>query len=243
MKLAFNPPVIGHRGACGYAPENTLVSFAKAKALGIQWVEFDVMLTKDHEVVVFHDDTLDRITGAQGTMLDHDYAFIKLLDAGSWFNPEFAGIKIPTLHEVILFLNQLDLRANIEIKTQSAFEKILVSKVLALIKEHWKKGKSAPLITSFSKNILEIVRHFSSDSMIGFLMEDWEEDWQEICDRLNCVTVDVSHDILDAQKANQIKSTGRLLLSYTVNETKRAQELFAIGVDAVFSDFPDRILK
>lgn len=227
--LAFNPPVIGHRGACGYAPENTLVSFAKAKQLGIQWVEFDVMLTKDHEVIVFHDDTLDRVTPAKGNVIDHDYAFIKSLDAGSWFGSQFAGIKIPTLREVILFLNDQSLNANIEIKTQIGKEKILVQKVLSLIKEYWKKDKFPPLITSFSRLTLERVREFSSNSLIGFLMDGWEEDWQKFCDRLNCVTVDVNHDILDVDKVNKIKSTQRVLLSYTVNDANRARELFTMG--------------
>lgn len=236
------PPVIAHRGASGLAPENTMVAFSKAKSLGAKWVEFDVLMARCGEVVVIHDDTLDRTTNGSGRVEDFSYQELKKLDAGSWFHPDFSQEKIPTLREVIDFLNQNQINANIELKTQLGKEEKLVKNVLDLVQNGWSTNAAPPLLTSFSLPTLELLRKNSTTSCLGFLMHEWLNDWERICDQLNCVTVNVNHAILNAEIIAEIKATNRLLLSYTVNEVKRAKELFTLGVDAVFSNYPDKIL-
>lgn len=93
--------VIGHRGAAAYAPENTMVSFQKAEALGADWFELDCRLSRDKEVVVIHDETVDRTTNGHGHVRDLTLYELKQLDAGSWKGPEFAGERIPTLQECL----------------------------------------------------------------------------------------------------------------------------------------------
>jgi glycerophosphoryl diester phosphodiesterase len=93
--------VIGHRGAAAYAPENTMASFKKAKELGADWFELDVRLSKDGEVVVIHDDTVDRTTNGHGKVRDLTLYELKQLDAGAWKGPEFAGERIPTLGQCL----------------------------------------------------------------------------------------------------------------------------------------------
>src|SRR5207249_5332732 len=85
------PPVIGHRGAAAYAPENTLAGLRRAKALGCAWVEFDVRLTGDGALVLCHDPRLDRTTSGSGLVSATSLAAIRECDAGSWFDPSFAG--------------------------------------------------------------------------------------------------------------------------------------------------------
>ena len=100
------PWVIGHRGASGSAPENTLAAFRKAAALGARWVEFDVRLSADGRCILLHDDTVDRTTDGKGRadrMMLEDLAG---LDAGAWFDREFAGETIPTLEETIDLLGE-----------------------------------------------------------------------------------------------------------------------------------------
>src|SRR5262245_86406 len=109
--LIFKPPLIAHRGASAYAPENTLAAFKKAKELGAQWLEFDVQLTACGEIVVFHDERLERTTNGRGWIHEKPYSYLKTLDAGSWFNSQFAGEKIPTLVEALEFLRQNNLMA------------------------------------------------------------------------------------------------------------------------------------
>lgn len=93
--------VIGHRGAAAYAPENTMVSFMKAEDLGADWFELDVRLSKDGEVVVMHDATVDRTTNGHGNVRDLTLYDLKQLDAGAWKGPEFAGERIPTLQQCL----------------------------------------------------------------------------------------------------------------------------------------------
>ena len=116
IKLSFNPPVIAHRGASVYAPENTLAAFTKAAQLNIKWVEFDVMQAACGEPIIFHDETLDRTTNAKGDVSQQPYAYLQTLDAGTWFHPRFAGERIPTLKQVLQFLRDTKIAANIEIK-------------------------------------------------------------------------------------------------------------------------------
>ena len=113
--LRFDPPVIGHRGACAYAPENTMSSFLKAAQLNLKWVEFDVMDTHDGIPVIFHDDTLDRTTNGKG-LLNHYSKHLQTLDAGKWFDQHIQVNAF--LHvTVIEFLQEAKISANIEIKT------------------------------------------------------------------------------------------------------------------------------
>lgn len=236
FNLLIQPPVIAHRGASLLAPENTLAAFRKAKELGANWVEFDVMLTADHHVVVIHDRELNRTTNGDGLVIDHRYSYLKTLDAGSWFNPLFSNEKIPLLEEVIELLCQLNLSANIEIKAQIGHEEITAEKVLETIKKYWPESFPQPLLSSFSMPILEYIRAYSPESLIGYLMHGWHDDWQTHCNLLGCKTINVNYNFLDAEKVGLIKKTNRLLLAYTVNDQHVAQELYSWGVDAIFSD-------
>jgi glycerophosphoryl diester phosphodiesterase len=236
------PPVIAHRGASAYAPENTLSSFLKAKQLGINWVEFDVMLSADDRVIVIHDETIDRTTNGSGKVSELTWPFLQTLDAGTWFDPVFSGEKIPLLSDVIKLLNQYQLNANIEIKDLADRAELTVNKVLEVIEDHWDKNMNLPLISSFSLEVTQYVRKYSKTAKLGFLMREWLPDWQALCDQLNCISVHVNEKILTEERVKRIRSTDRAVLSYTINHRDRAQELFNWGVDAVFSDCPDKIL-
>jgi len=240
--LIIQPPIIAHRGVSRYAPENTLAAFRKAFALGIHWIELDVMLTMDNEAVIIHDELLDRTTNGKGSVEKFSYQALQDYDAGTWFDPQFSAERIPTLKQVLQLLDETGMSANIEIKPQMGREELTVKIVLDLIQKEWKPDRSQLLISSFSLLALETVRQYSSDIALGLLMHEWNPEWQVICDKLHCVTVNVNQDILTRENSAEIKATERLLLAYTVNDSKRAQELFSWGVDAVFSDDPAAIL-
>ncbi|HSW68814.1 MAG TPA: glycerophosphodiester phosphodiesterase [Gammaproteobacteria bacterium] len=230
--------IIAHRGASVLAPENTLSAFRTAYEIGAKWVEFDVMLAACGEVVVIHDETLDRTTNGSGKVCDYPYSYLKTLDAGSWFNPAFSGEKIPTLAEVAKLLREYNLIANIEIKPFLGKEDETVKNVLNVINECWQPSNHPPLISSFSRKVLECVRQYSSTHYLALLMDEWELDWERYCNELNCIAVDVNHRILNQARVAEVKSTGRFLLSYTVDLPERAENLFDWGVDAVFSNCP-----
>lgn len=93
--------VIAHRGASAYAPENTLASFERAVEMGADWFELDCLLTKDGAVIVSHDNKVDRCTNGKGSIPEKTLAELKTLDAGSWYDPKFAGERLPTLTEAL----------------------------------------------------------------------------------------------------------------------------------------------
>lgn len=241
-KLSIVPPVIGHRGACGDAPENTLASFRKAKEEGVRWIEFDVMLTACKEAIVIHDETIDRTTNGQGNVADLTYTQLKTFDAGSWFNPRFARETIPTLDEVLRFFQENNLLPNIEIKPPAGNEEITVSKVLEILK-NYPQLKPALLISSFSLDVLTTVRKHDSSIMLGFLMHDWMPDWRQHCEALQCSSVNVNHEILTSTVVKELKTFGVPVTAYTVNDVDRANLLYSWGLDALFTDFPGLILS
>lgn len=240
--ISIHPPIIAHRGASALAPENTLVAFKRAKECGIQWIEFDVTVAACGEVVVFHDDTLQRTTNGQGNIHEMSYQELKVLDAGSWFSSEFTGEKIPTLKQTLLWLDHYQMAANIEIKSYPGKEAWLVRRVLEEIESY--ANQATPLLmTSFSRTVLEKVRHHSIHVPLGLLMDEWDENFTSICDELALINVGMNQHHLTRVRAEKIKASGRLLFAYTVNDVLRAQTLFSWGVDAIFSDCAQELLS
>jgi glycerophosphoryl diester phosphodiesterase len=243
MSIRFKPPVIAHRGMSGAAPENTMAAFTKTVQAGIQWVEFDVVLASCGTPVIFHDETLERTTNGKGSIGDFPFSFLETLDAGSWFKREYSGERIPALVEVVRFLYESGLHANIEIKPLPGQEEETVTTALGVIAQYFLENSPHILFSSFSLPALQYLRTCAPRAMLGLLLHEWRDDWQNIADALNCISVHVNQEILTKPRADAIRQAGKILLSYTVNTPERARELFAMGVNAVFSDFPDRIAK
>ncbi len=242
INSVFYPPIIAHRGASALAPENTAAAFRKAKALGAKWVELDVTLTKEGEVVVIHDDTLERTTNGVGRVIDHSYPFLKTLDAGSWFGKAFANQRLLSLVETLQLLEQEQLFANIEMKTVVGHEHSLAEQVIQKIQlQHM--APSALLLSSFSKKTLHYVRKLSPTSVLGFLMDEWSTEWKAFCAEINAYSVNLNHDVLSLDRVHALKAEQYRVTAYVVNDPIRAEILFSWGVDAVFSDCPTSMLS
>lgn len=234
------PKMIGHRGACGYAPENTLASLRKAKELGAACVEFDVQLTADDEPIIFHDDTLDRTTDGFGLVEQKTLSELLHLDAGSWFSPAYALEQIPTLSMWLETALALDLSLNLEIKPSRGREHETVRIILNVLHSMWPSDVAPPLLSSFDSKSLLLLNQFDSPYPVGMLMHEWRRDWLTMAKQLkNCVSIHVNQAELTEKRATEIKKAGYGLLSYTVNDKERADRLFSWGVDGVFTDFPD----
>ena len=108
--------LIAHRGASGYAPENTMAAFRKAVAMGLSFIETDLQLSRDARFVAIHDDTVNRTTNGQGAVHDLSLAELRRLDAGSWFSSSFTGERIPTLEEILEFAKRHDVVFYLELK-------------------------------------------------------------------------------------------------------------------------------
>jgi len=236
------PRVIGHRGAAEAAPENTLTGFRAAHAQGARWVEFDAKLSADNHVVLLHDDDLDRTTDAKGPARLKSLAELKALDAGSWFSERFAGERLATLEEALALFQELDLAFNIEIKPCPGRERETAEIVLAELMRLWPHARPEPLVSSFAVDSLKAIRAAAPLARIGLLLEDHPDNWRDFGRRLNAQTINIWDKLATPAWIGEIKQEGYGLLVYTVNDAKRANELFVLGVDGVFTDAPGRIL-
>jgi glycerophosphoryl diester phosphodiesterase len=196
------------------------------------------MLASCGEVVVIHDETIDRTTNGNGFVYDYSYEQLKNFSAGVKFNSFYEKERIPSLIETIYLLRELKLVPNIEIKAIASLEHATVINVLKTLADHWPAELPKPLISSFSISILNILRENCATAQLGFLMHEWNPDWLSQCQRLNCSSVNVNVAILSPERIAAIKAENYVLLVYTVNNIIQARELLSLGVDAVFSDCP-----
>jgi glycerophosphoryl diester phosphodiesterase len=162
------PLNFGHRGAPRAAPENTLASFQKAREMGADGVELDVMLCADGEVVVMHDLTVERTTDGHGRIPDLTLAQIKALDAGARFGPPFVGERVPTLHEVAAWA-QNDVLLNIELKSRNLRSDELEEKVVAITREYGLERRV--ILSSFNPFALWRIRRLAPELQTGLLYE------------------------------------------------------------------------
>lgn len=236
------PKVIAHRGAPWVAPENTLSSLKRAKELGAQWTEFDVRLTQDDQAIIFHDDKLNRTTNGKGLVIRMPYVKMAQLDAGSWFDSQFQGERIPLLSQYLQTAAQLKLGINVELKGTDAPPEKLAKLVAENLQQYWSLALPPPLLSSFSVTNLHAMRALGKEYLLGFLMDEWSDQWQTIAAELNCVSVHVNQRKLTLERVKSIKQKNYLVLAYTVDDKKRAEELFSWGVDSVFSNNPQLLL-
>ena len=236
------PRVIGHRGAAARAPENTLAGLRCAKRLGCAWVEFDVRLTADGALVLCHDARLDRTTDRIGLVAAQTLAAIRQCDAGSRFDPAFAGERMPTLDEGLALAAALGLGVNIEIKADRGREYATAAAVAAAI-DRLGGGAPALLVSSFIPTALTALRAVAPHIPRGVLFRLVPRGWAEVAVRLGCMTVGADHRRLRSRRVGEIRAAGYQLAAFTVNDPARARLLFDWGVTSVFSDAPDIILK
>lgn len=235
------PQIIGHRGACAYAPENTLESIHTAADMDVEWVELDVKLTKDQVPVIFHDEFLDRTTNGTGLIAETTYEDLKQLEAGSWFSDSFSGIKIPTLEEAIDVLLDRDLGLNLEIKPCPGRETETAEVALDLLSHYWDDHERL-LISSFSRDSMEAAHDLVTDWHRGVLLpDDWPDDWAEFAAHIEASTFHVNGNHCTEEEVRTLLELGKPVLAYTINDPTQARLLQSWGVNTVFSDAPDVI--
>lgn len=230
--------VFAHRGASGEAPENTLASMKKAVAAGAKAVEFDVQLSRDNKLVVIHDYKVDRTTNGKGYVMRKTLEELRKLDAGSWFGEEYAGERIPTLEEVVELLPE-DTLLNIEIKSFMLDRRDIAGRVVEAVDELGIEERV--IISSFDHKLLKGVRERNREIKIGLLfygkllgIEEYKG-FKELAPW----SIHPSQDYLDEEYLKHLKRTGCRIYSYTVNSKERFKELKNIGLDGIFSDYPE----
>jgi glycerophosphoryl diester phosphodiesterase len=235
------PQVIGHRGAALAAPENTLESFREAAHQGATWVEFDVSLTADGQVLVMHDDDLDRTTTGKGPSHLQTMAELKKLDAGSWFGARFTGVRLPTLGETVALLTELDLMCNVEIKGSERNAETAKT-VMTELRRTWPAGKPKPMISSFALDALRGAQAEAPEFPRGLLIGGRPIDWLAQARGVAAASVNIDNDHATLPWIGEIKQAGYGVLVWTVNAPERAARLIEWGADGVFTDAPGAVL-
>ena len=216
---------IGHRGAKGYKPENTLASFAKAIELNVDAIELDVHLNSDGEIMVIHDETLNRTTTKTGFVSDYSASELKKLG-------------IPTLEEVILLVNKRCV-INIEIKEATATPKVLQLIEKSVNEQHWKYIQFQ--ISSFNWEALSMVSIINSKIAIGVLAEASIEKALAFAIQIKAHSINPYYKLLNSENVNLIHSNGFKIYTWTVNTPEDLIFVKSLNVDGIISDFPDRI--
>ena len=222
---------IGHRGTMGHAPENTLLSFKRALELGANCVEADVYYV-DNRLVAFHDDRLERTTNGSGYLLDHDFDYLRSLDAGE-------GEKIPTLEELF---ETVDSRAgvNIELKGPGTARPV-VDFIAARRKDGW--PYDLILVSSFNHSRLEMVRHMDPRIKLGVLIAGPPENVVVVAVGLGAYSVHVSLEFIDRELVEAAHLRGLRVFVFTVNDPDDIRCMEELGVDGVFTNYPERVLQ
>ncbi|MEU3843577.1 glycerophosphodiester phosphodiesterase family protein [Streptomyces sp. NPDC028635] len=248
------PVVIAHRGASAYAPENTLPAIDKAAALGFQWVENDVQRTKDGKLVVIHDDSLKRTTNveelypdrAPWKVKDFTAAEIARLDAGSWFGPEFAGTRVPTLAQYMRRVEHNHERLLLELKNPELYPGIERQTLKVLANEGWLDAPHVAhrlVIQSFSADSVRTVHQLKPAVKTGFLGTPNVVDlpgYAGFVDEINPTFSSISTSYVDAVHA-LVGAHGKPLevSTWTVDDAAGAHKAAGYGVDGIISNKPD----
>ncbi len=235
------PAVIGHRGAAGLAPENTLAGFREAARRGAKWVEFDVHLSADGVPVLMHDDTLDRTTNDTGPIDGRNLSDLRILDAGCWFHDRFTGEGVPSLEETMALLAVLGLGANVEIKPSPGREAATGHAVARMLREAWPAALPPPLVSSFAEPALAAARDVAPHIARGLLIRSVAGLWAKSMHELGCATLHCNHRKLNRDRVAEVRRAGYPLLTYTVNDRRRAETLLDWGATSVITDRPDRM--
>ena len=235
--MSTKPLVWAHRGASGYEPENTLAAFQKAVDLGADGVELDIQLTKDDQIVVIHDETIDRTSDGKGWVKDYTLEELRAFNYNRT-KPEYKHADIPTMREVFELLKPTGLFINIEIKTGVVFYEKIEEKILALTKEMGMEDRVC--YSSFNHYTVTRIHELKPDAEVGFLYADGPIDMPSYgvkhgVNALHPALYNLQYDGF----VKECKEKGLKLNVWTVNERPYMEMCCQYGVDAIITNYPD----
>jgi glycerophosphoryl diester phosphodiesterase len=235
--------VIAHRGFSGQAPENTLIAFKNAMDLGCDMIELDIHLSKDREVVVMHDDTLNRTTTGQGRIADFTLNELKKLDAGSWLGAQFSDERIPTLKEV-LKLSKDKIPVNIEIKHSKEGKYPIEELAEKALKEVKEVGMINQVnFFSFNSIALKRIRDKEPKAWVTLLYHEAWKFPRDITKGEDYPILGLRDKHLTKEGIAQSHQQGLQVYVWTVDAPEEMEKFINWGVDGIITNHPDRLIK
>lgn len=225
------PLVIGHRGAMGYETENTLASVQKAMDLGVDMIEIDVFKIRSGETVVFHDERLERLSNAGGNIEEFYITDLNqvILDGNH---------RIPQLQDVLKLINN-KVALNIELKGDDTADRVNFITDFYIKKRGWSAENF--IISSFKWDELRKMRELNPNIAIAVLTEEDPLNAIAVAKELNAVAINPYYKTLTPENVKQIQDEGFKVYTYTVNEAEDIANVTSLGVDGIFTNYPDRV--
>jgi glycerophosphoryl diester phosphodiesterase len=234
---------VAHRGAAGYAPENTIAGFDLAVDMKADYIEIDVQRSKDGELVVIHDTTVDRTTDGTGKVGDLTLEQLKSLDAGSWKGESFAGEAIPTFEEILdRYHGKVGIL--IELKAPELYPGIEEQVAEALKERNLDKPQNEKIILqSFNFQSMKKMDQLLPHVPVGVLTSNRALTTPEALKEISTYAewFNPSYGIVTEDVVNEVHSQGMQIGSWTVRSQEAADFLFDMKVDAIITDYPDYV--
>jgi glycerophosphoryl diester phosphodiesterase len=224
--------IIGHRGACGYAPENTFASFDLALTLGADGLETDIHRTRDGELVLTHDDRVDRTTNGQGLVSDLTLAEIKALDAGNWFGPSFAGQRIPSLDEFLARYAGRTPLLDLEIKAPDVEQQVVEA-----VKRHGAVGTA--ILKSFNFDWVKRASELLPKAASCWLTYPFDEAIIQRAKEAGFTEIGPAVETATPELVAYAHSLRLLVRGWKVGSKELMRRAYALGFDGFSIDWPD----
>ncbi len=243
------PKVIAHRGASGHAPETTLAAYQLALQMGVDGIEMDVHRLCDGTIVAIHDANVERTTNGKASIVELTLPELKALDAGGWFNkafpqkarPEYAGLKVPTLQEIIDLVKASAVELYIEIKDPERYAPDLESALLSVIKNNRLESR-----TNFiSFNAASIARMKALDSAIrtGLLISELRGDPVRAAMEISANEIGLRYTLAAQPIVDAAHRNGLAISVWTIDSQADMRRMLQLGVDGITSNYPDRLIR
>ncbi|WP_257985963.1 glycerophosphodiester phosphodiesterase [Bacillus sp. M6-12] len=228
--------IFGHRGAAGTYPENTMISFEEARSAGADGIEIDVQLSKDGEVVIIHDESLDRTTNGSGYVKDKQLKELQKLDASHKFSHIYGETEIPALQELVDWLKGNNLFCNIELKNGKFHYPGLEEKVIKLVREAELQDRI--ILSSFNHYSIVKCKKIAEEIEIAPLYRDGLFTPWTYARSLGAGAIHPSIKAAPNEIIRESIKAGIAVRPYTVNDDKEIKNLLNIGCSAIITDFP-----
>lgn len=227
---------VGHRGAKGHAPENTMASFRMGADMGLDAVETDVQLSKDGEVVLIHDHTVDRTTNGHGLVKDLTLAQLKGLDAGSWYGPGCSGERIPTLEELLGWAKDR-VGVAIEIKNGPVRYPGIAKKTISLVRRHGMERQV--VLISFDHFVLREAKRIAPEIPTGILYVGGLVDAVAAARAAMADAVHPNWAFVTPELVREVHGEGLAISPWNPNDPGTLRMLSHMGVDSLGTDYPE----
>ncbi len=236
------PLIAAHRGASGYAPENTMAAYNLAVETGADAIELDVHLSKEGFPVIIHDHSLERTTSGKGLVQDHTVEKLKRkrLDIGSWFDPKFSSERILTLEEVLLWAKD---RINILIEIKNNPSKYADIAQIVIDQIQKQDMINQVEVFSFDHGLVKEVKAIRPDILTGVCYAADPVSHSELALRANADIIHPNFNFCTPQAIQDAHNSGIFVITWTVNQIEDAKRLIDMDVDCIKTDFPDKLLS